>query len=303
VNALRGRWAWAAWALVVGCQPSGRAVIDGGSDSASTPGSTVDTAKDAGEVTENGFPQVDDFSAPGPYTVVERPGGPSCTLFHPEDLGADGLDHPVILWGNGTYTTPIIYRGVLTHWASHGFIVAAANTSWAGTGTEMLTCLDLLTTEHERDDGELSGHVDLSRVGTSGHSQGGGGSIMAGRDPRITATAPLQPYTEQGFGGYDQEAQSEQTGPMFMMSGSEDDIAPAVPNQQRVWDTVNVELVWGTLLGADHIFAATGDISGYRGPATAWMRYHLMGDADAGALFYEPCALCDDADWEVQRKQ
>jgi hypothetical protein len=31
---------------------------------------------------------------------------------------------------------------VLTHWASHGFIVAAANTPSAGKVTEMIACLD-----------------------------------------------------------------------------------------------------------------------------------------------------------------
>jgi len=32
----------------------------------------------------------------------------------------------VILWGNGTFTTPALYDGLLRHLASHGLIVAAA---------------------------------------------------------------------------------------------------------------------------------------------------------------------------------
>jgi len=286
---------WAA-----GCTAEGTLV---GSTSDSTDGSLSGDEDPVGSgTTGSGFPSVDDFAADGPYEVVELDAGPDCTVFHPSELGADGLAHPVVLWGNGTYTSPAVYRGVLTHWASHGFLVAAANTAWAGTGEEMLACLDLLTTENDRQDSAYAGLIDLDRVGASGHSQGGGGSIMAGRDARVTTTAPLQPYTEQGFGGYEQSAQSEQQGPMFMMSGAEDDIAPIVPNQQRVWDTINEELVWGTLDGADHIFAATGDISGFRGPATAWLRTHLMGDALAASVFYDPCDLCEDPEWDVQRK-
>ena len=298
---VRARWTWVAISLCVGCHAPGGAVIDGSVDD-DTDRVTSEDPVDTDEDLASGFPEVDDFAAEGPYTVLERAGGPDCTVFYPEELGVGGLGHPVILWGNGTYTTPVIYGGVLVHWASHGFIVAAANTSWAGTGAEMLACLDLLTQENDRAESDFFGHVDLSRVGASGHSQGGGGSIMAGTDARVSVTAPLQPYTEQGFGGYEQESQGQQRGPMFMMSGSEDDIAPATPNQQRVWDTVNVDIVWGMLAGADHIFAATGDIGGYRGPATAWLRYHLMDDVEAGSLFYDPCELCEDVAWDVQRQ-
>ena len=126
---------------------------------------------------------------------------------------------------------------------------------------------------------------------------------MAGTDPRITATASLQPYTEQGWGGYDQAAQDQQQGPMFMMSGTEDTIAPPEPNQQRVWDTTNAELFWGMLEGANHLQDAMGNISRYRGPSTAWMRAHLMNDTKARAVFYDDCTLCDDPDWDVQYKE
>jgi len=116
-------------------------------------------------------------------------------------------------------------------------------------------------------------------------------------------TAPLQPYTEQGWGDYDQSAQSQQTGPMFLMSGTADNIAPIHPNQQRVWDTTNVETFWGILDGADHLNSGLGDISDYRGPATAWFRTHLMDDDRAAALFYDDCALCDAPGWTVHHKQ
>jgi hypothetical protein len=302
------------------------AVDDGPGSTASTPGdadagttdgdTTTGPARDAstGAETSGGedtgpapldctpFPEAVDFAAAGPFGVMQEAGGPDCTIFRPAQLGDNGLRHPVILWGNGTATTPPIYGGVLTHWASHGFVVAAANTTNAGTGLEMLACLDWLTAQDADGTTPYAGVLDLDHVGTSGHSQGGGGALMAGQDPRIVATAPLQPYTEQGFGGYDQACQGNQHAPMFLMSGDADTIATPVPNQQRVFDDTTVPTLWGTLAGGNHIFTAIGNINGYRGPATAWLRHHLMCDEAAGALFYGACTLCSDPAWDVQTK-
>jgi hypothetical protein len=273
---------------------------DGGTSTGEPPGTGSDSGGNVGGC--GGFAAVEDFAEPGPFETMDAAEGPDCTIFRPVTLGEGGLRHPVILWGNGTATTPPIYGGVLTHWASHGFIVAAANTTNAGTGAEMIACLDWLTEQDADPESPYAGVVDLDHVGTSGHSQGGGGALMAGQDPRITVTAPLQPYTEQGFGGYDQACQSNQNGPMFLMSGDADVIAAPVPNQQRVFDDSNVPTLWGTLADANHLFTAIGSINGYRAPATAWFRYHLMCDELARPVFYDRCLLCSDPDWTVLTK-
>jgi hypothetical protein len=253
------------------------------------------------------FGTVSDFAAKGPFaTTTDTATDPSnCTIFRPATLGEGGLRHPVILWGNGTAAFPQVYAGVLSHWASHGFIVAAANTSNAGSGKEILACLDFLAQRDAADGNPYSRHVDLDNVGVSGHSQGGAGAIMAGSDERVSVTAPLEPYIGAiPLGGtFDSASIREQKGPMFLMSGTKDTIAQPAVNQQPVYDDANVPVFWGTLVGADHLTAATGDISGFRGPATAWFRFNLMGDASARQLFYGPlCALCADQSWQVQRK-
>jgi hypothetical protein len=249
------------------------------------------------------FPAVSDFAAPGPFTTTSGAEGPACTIFRPDPLGADGRKHPIIIWGNGTLASPPIYAPVLTHWATHGFIVAAANTSNAGTGNEMIACLEYVLDQNTISGSPYFGNVNPNLVGASGHSQGGGGTLMVGRDPRLTVTAPLQPFIQIGFGGVDAASAGQQRGPMFLMSGSNDTIATPSANQQPVFDSANVPVFWGTLQGADHIASAIGDITGYRGPATAWFRLHLMGDESARRLFYGAnCGLCSDASWAVQRK-
>lgn len=248
----------------------------------------------------NPFPTVSDFARSGSFSTTSGNEGPSCTIFRPRTLGESGRRHPIILWGNGTGSTPSGYSALLTHWASHGFVVAAARTSNAGDGTEMIDCLDYLVQQNGRASGTYAGKLNVNRVATSGHSQGGGGSIMAGRDNRITVTAPFQPYT-LGL-GHRSSSQSQQNGPMFLMTGGNDTIAAPRSNAAPVFRNANVPVFWGERRSVGH-FEPAGNGGEYRGPSTAWFRYHLMGDNSAEATFYgNNCRLCTDRNWDVQRK-
>ena len=79
-----------------------------------------------------GLPPVGtNFAGAGPYQVTVQ-NDAAHTYYSLSTLGANGVDHPIILWGNGTGTTPPTYDGLLRHLASHGFVVAAANTTQRG---------------------------------------------------------------------------------------------------------------------------------------------------------------------------
>ena len=252
------------------------------------------------QYTGTGFPLVNDFAEPGPFATVSDIEGPDCEIFKPHTLGENDLEHPVLVWGNGTFTGPGSYAAFLSHWASHGFVVAAARTSNAGSGDEMLACLDYLEEQHLMVAGIYAGNLDLDRIAATGYSQGGGGAIMAAQDSRIIATVPIMPFIT-GF-GHDNDSQSNQHGPMFMTSGENDTWAPPGTNQQPVFDNANVPVFWGTLLNTDH-FEPLGDGGDFRGPSTAWLRFHLMDDDTAQDYFYgDDCELCTDPDWTVQRK-
>jgi|SRR5579859_5023737 len=277
-------------------------------DAADTDGEAVD-ASDAGPSCTMTFPAVSDFGAAGPFktakddaTTMASLGPAACTVYRPATLGTGGLLHPVVIWGNGTGTpTEIVYEWLFDQWASHGFIVAAANTPNAGTGAEMLACLAWVEGQNAAAGSPYEGHVAVGRYGASGHSQGGGGAIMTGRDPRIVVTVPFMAYTH-GL-GYDAAAGSEQHGPMLLMSGGADTIAPPAANQQPVFEASNVPTFWGTLAGADHVTFALGGEKGYLAPSTAWLRLHLMCDESARPMFYgSSCTLCADPSWTVQKK-
>jgi dienelactone hydrolase len=239
------------------------------------------------------------FSAPGPFKVVKAEEGPDCTVFRPTDLG--DKPHPVILWGNGTKSKVPAYTPMLSHWASYGFVVAAANTNSAGSGAPILACLDYLTAENARAGSAFQSKLDLTKIGVSGHSQGGGGTIMAARDPRITTTAPIEPYV-LGL-GYVPGAAALQHGPMLLLSGGADETAVPEKNQAPVFADAKTAVFWATLKGASHAVPATDDSGAFRPATTAWFLYQLTGDAKATAMFKgDKCGYCTSTAWTVQRK-
>jgi predicted dienelactone hydrolase len=214
-----------------------------------------------------------------------------CTIFAPVELSGG---HPVILWGNGTGAKVSSYRPVLRHLATHGFVVVAANTPEAGTGAEMLACLDQVGK------GSLAPKLDLSKVGAMGHSQGAWGAIQAGRDGRIKATAPIQP----GGGNMRIEAVTAQSAPMLLISGGDDRIAPPARAQALIFRTAPVPVVWATLKGAGHLAPADDPGSRYREATAAWFSWRLKGDAEAAKLFDgAACGFCNAREWIVERKE
>ncbi|MGM0569482.1 alpha/beta hydrolase [Marinobacter sp.] len=229
------------------------------------------------------------YAASGSLSTTSSTEG-NCTVYRPGSV-TEGT--PLILWGNGTGGSPSTYAEGLEHWASWGFVVAAANTANAGSGEEMLDCIDTVRQS------SFGNKVDFDSIGAAGHSQGGGGTIMSARDRRITATAPFQPYI-LGL-GHDSSSQDEQHAPMLLLSGSSDTLAGPQRNQQPVFDRVNVPVFWATRDGAGH-FEPVGNFGDYRGMSTAWWLFQLKGDSDAGELFSGPCTACDLNGWEVQIK-
>jgi predicted dienelactone hydrolase len=250
------------------------------------------------------FAPVADLASNGPLTTMNAAEGTNCQIYRPTTLGGGGVKHPVILWGNGTAGPTLVYAAAFDYWASHGFIVAAGNSSnGQGSGAEMLGCLDYVTKQNSTPGSPYEGKVCTSRVGASGHSQGGGGALMAGQDPRLTVTAPLMPYIAQGFGGFDTASITKQHGPMLLLSGTADTIAPPATNQQPVFDTTNVPVFWANLVGGDHVAVSLNGLTTYKNAMLAWYRLHLMGDESFRKMFYGPsCTLCVDSAWQVQRK-
>lgn len=246
------------------------------------------------EAQTNGCPSVgSNFASSGPFDVTVESAS-NHTYYSPENLGSQGCDtHPVILWGNGTFLSPSSYSAYLNHLASHGFIVAAANTSNAGSGAQMLDGLDNLTSFNGDSSSRYYQRVDLDNVGATGHSQGGGGSINAGKDSRVDVVFPLQPWSQN---------QNNLDAASIFFAGGSDNIVSASSVHNRYESVQNrLPAAYAELSGAGHL-VVLGNASGYRGPSTAWARWLLMGDADAAAEFVgSNCGLCTANNWDYEK--
>ncbi|MFI8433834.1 alpha/beta hydrolase family protein [Streptomyces sp. NPDC079020] len=227
-----------------------------------------------------------DYGAPGPYaTAVEV--GAVTTLYYPRDIATSDRRHPVIVWGNGTFAFPVVYRDLLLHWASQGFIVAAANTPQSNLGISMRAGIDLLTRRNADQGSPFHDRVDLEHIGASGHSQGGAAAIVVGADPRIDTILPIQPGPLADIDGVHV--------PALLLAGQKDSIVFPFLVKAFYNDADHIPAIYGELRGADHL-TVVGDPGPFAAPTTAWFKAHLMGDQTARAQFFgADCGICTDS--------
>lgn len=173
-------------------------------------------------------PSLTAYAATGPYRVATQ----DTTL-----PGPDGREVPVrvsypdadsrfplVVFSHGAYSANDLYDPVLAHWASHGFVVAAATHSdsttqgtergsappaglFAQRASELVLIVDESAALEARLPG-LRGKVDTARVGVTGHSLGGlvalalagvpvtdriSGERMELRDSRFMASVLISP--------------------------------------------------------------------------------------------------------------
>lgn len=232
------------------------------------------------------------FGNTGPFPDVAVRQDSANTYYWPTNLGAQNRKHPVVLWGNGTFLNPGSYDALLRHLASHGFVVAAANTSNALSGQEMLAGLDHLTTFNGDPSSVFYNKVDLTRVAAIGHSQGGGGAINAGADPRVDTVIGIQPFlgTDSGLHG-----------PVLYLSGEADTvISPASVLAKYDGQGTRIPAAYAEAAGGTHTDPIVNG-NEYRAPITAWLRWQLMGDANGRDQYVGPCAYCSSSLWSDYR--
>lgn len=291
-------------AAAFGCAADG-ALDEVGADAISS--AAQESAGDAGAAAPADGPLEGEASFPaaaperaGPYaTTTERNVGPggAFTLVRPRDLATSRRKHPVITWGNGTGASPSTYTSLLNRLASHGFVVIASNSPNTGTANEMLAGIDWVLAQHEAAGNALSGKLDATRIGASGHSQGGFGTCAATRDPRIKTIAPIQGFRAPG---------AAYRGSIFAVSGTQDTIVSPTGIQNGFNRLTSGPAMYAELKSATHLNWMSG--SGSAGAETneavvAWMRVHLMDDQPLRPRFYGTgCGYCQDADWTVRQK-
>jgi hypothetical protein len=254
------------------------------------PGSTTTTAPSTTTTTTPPTQAVEAFySEAGPWAVstgsASVPGAGATSLWYPTNLGANGYQHPILTWGNGSGEVPSSYAGVLTHLASWGYVVVATNNGQVGSGSEMLAAAQWAVDQNSNEGSIFFEALDPARVGSLGHSQGADGTVFSAANSNglITSAVPVA-LVNRILGGDPLPGPTQMAGiDVFIVAGTNDFLVTQAENR-AFFDTLPDGAAMGAVVGDGHnsIKAANTRSRGY---ITAWFKYTLEGDGFARTAF------------------
>jgi hypothetical protein len=220
---------------------------------------------------------------PYPTTVDDQADGGAGYLVYPTDLGADGVKHPIFVWGTGSGSLPVQYNMHLVRLASHGFVVYSADTD-AVTGALLTRGIDFLFAEAAREGSPLYQKLDLTKLGVGGHSLGSLSTYDIAEDPRITTTVHVDGGQFDGMGG------PRLHKPAIFICGED---SWGTPNCNADYEGSSIPIFYtriAGLIGAEgHIMAADAGLEVW----LAWLRWQLAGEEERRKDFLDPmCAFC-----------
>ena len=209
------------------------------------------------------------------------------TVFYPTDLGANGVRHPLLTWGNGTGSSPDDYAETLSHLASWGFVVVASTSEQTGWGDELLAGVKYLVAQNRQPSSSFYGRLDTTKIGALGHSQGATGAlnatIMANGLIKSTLAISLPDPFWFLFNRGQMPDFRRLRMPVFFVTGGRDFLSTSSA-QQDYYNRTQGPAGKAALASGGHnsVQEAGNDLLGY---VTAWMLYTLQGDDAARAAF------------------
>jgi Chlorophyllase enzyme len=299
---------------MTGSAPAGSPAGTLGGMTAGAPGGTP--AGSAPIPASGDCPAATDYAAKGPFDAkVFFNVGPDGTymLVRPDaSLGKDGFKHPVVVWGNGIATTPDQYETLLSHVASHGFVVIACPSSMPerpclNDGMEWLV-------KQNTAEGPMKGKLDTSKEFTMGYSWGGGAAIDTANRPNVKATISIH-----GMPPRETSAWSAMKSPLLLFTSTGDTFVNAEMYVTPNYNSSKVPTFYATLQeSVGHLYPIDeGEISCLvdlllggpcaaavkeQAPVVAWLRLWACGDENAKKYFYgADCTLCKGS-WKSQNK-
>lgn len=278
------------------------------------------------------------FSSPllaqeGEYKVVEDGGKgqysaimeldptlPTHTVFRPNDLSAFGAGEklPIIAWGNGACAnSPYEHINFLNEVASHGFLVLAIGPmpgegdkrAEKSTSSQLTDAIDWAIAQNVNKDSPYFGKLDPSKIAVSGMSCGGLQALEAAPDPRITTlvvcNSGILPNSNAGMPGMpalNKDHLKKLHTPTLYLLGGESDIA--YNNGMDDFNRIDQVPVFMANMDVGHGGTYAQPHGGeFARVATAWYKWRLKGDEEAGKLFGgNPAGLSNVKEWRVESK-
>lgn len=221
--------------------------------------------------------QVSDPALPGPYQVgfqrvkVTRPDATQFDAMFYYPAGANGRNaaydgsgapYPAVVFGHGFLTSVRMYVGNAQHLVSWGYFMLLPMSamelfpSHPAFADDFSYSLDYLEAQNANSASFLYQQIDTDHFGASGHSMGGGVSILAAaQDSRIQAVLNLA--AAETFPDSAIDAMAGLHVPIALLAGTGDIIAPPQRHQQPMYDNGHAPRLLAILDGANHCsFAA-----------------------------------------------
>lgn len=200
-------------------------------------------------------PRPPDYAAPGPFqagwrtVTVTRPDSStfSAVLYYPalaRGQGAafqpSGGPYPGVTFGHGFLQPVARYASTLEHLASWGYFVIASESngglfpSHSAFADDMRHCLTWLEQQNASPASPYFQSVRTSAFAASGHSMGGGCSVLAAsRDTRIRAVASLAPAETNPSAS---AAMPSVRVPARLVAGGSDTITPLAQHAEPIFN-------------------------------------------------------------------
>lgn len=278
-----------------------------GQESASSPNTNIRVVEDGGT---------------GDYSAIMYTDNslPTHTIFRPEDLNAFGKKNklPIIAWGNGACAnSPWEHINFLSEVASHGFLVIAIGPmpkegergGGRSKSSQLIDAIDWAIAQNSDKSSPFYKKIDVSKIAVSGMSCGGLQTLEIAPDPRVTTivvcNSGILGNPDGGMPGMPNLTKDHLKNlhtPTLYLLGGESDIA--YKNGMDDFNRINHVPVFVANMDVGHGGTYQQPHGGeFAKVATAWYKWQLKGDKEAGKMFTgDPCLLSKSSEWKVDKK-
>ena len=218
---------------------------------------------------------------------------------------------PAVAFGHGFFQQISKYASTGAHLASWGMITILPTSqgglfpSHGGFADDLNAALTWIVAQNAASGGRFVGHVRTDRLGLSGHSMGGGASLLAAaRNPAVRTVANLAAAETNPSAV---AAAGTIAAPVLLLAGDDDTITPIAEHQRLMYDAKRAPAQLRTIAGGFHcgfvdsngIGCDSGALSREaqlkltRKVLTSWFLYYLAGDTSMQDLVWGTAARTD----------
>lgn len=258
----------------------------------------------------------------GPYSavMVSEASLPTHTVFRPKNLSVFGNGNklPIIAWGNGACAnSPWEHVNFLSEVSSYGFLVVAIGPipqeGERGRGrsasSQLLDAINWAIAQNADKTSPYYNKIDVKKISVSGMSCGGLQTLEVASDPRVSTVVVYNSgiFKTPGNGisnmpNLTKENLKKIHSPTLYMLGGEKDIAYA--NGMDDYQQINHVPVFMANMDVGHGGTYAQPHGGeFAKVATAWYKWQLKGDREAGKMFSgDSPGLSKNSNWRFEKK-